>query len=814
MEYRKHAQWSFMPLLLCICIAIVESTGSVETLNQIAAKLGECPVECDCELRTDHVKRNTTRTLVVVKCSLGETPLDSVLQNVLANTTHLYVNGGHKRVGSITPGSFQRFINLKVLEIVSFEISKLSNDTFYGLASLETLIMKDNMKLVTLEACVFCPLRNLRHLSLWGCPRLSLRISTSDVPKALCGLNKATIETLILHRINKVEYKGSSYFLPRYLQCLHGSNLKSLDLSYNWISLIYAGLSNMLPHLEYITIAQNNIIGDYRAGFDIIKFTKLKRLILSYQNFYWDTFNDGDPNTEGDHPVFREQREKSINTTDLDISKIGRTLDEAIAKGDKVNSDNTVKDFAIDPYCSPFSFPLPKDLVEIKIDNFRPGLEIQRGICFAENSLRKLNVANANIPIFRGPVKGFNQLEELDMRHNLIGVREDIARDAFYFLPSLRVLLLGNNNLGRCLSNDTDGLTFSQLPKLEELDLSSNNIISLPSDMFKSLANLRKLNISGNKIVSFHVNFNHNPWMIVFDLSNNELRSLSAGNRETFDSLFNKHGELFHVDLTDNNFMCSCKSESSEYLKWFKETKPFLKSYDEYECFFSEDDATYRISNLDTNHYRTICDYANILIAKLVAGFVSLGIVIAITTKLIHFYRWRIRYWNFAFKQLWKRYRYKRYIEGHEIKYDAFVSFQNDDLNWIRNELCKNIEDTGDFKLCIHHRDFVVGEFILDNIVNAIQSSRQTIIVVSEKYLNSNYTHFELQMAYSMMIDKGVDIIIAVVLDPIEGLLRHPNMTSTLKRLLMQKTYIQWETHDFWERLKLKLNDKNRSFDI
>ena len=91
------------------------------------------------------------------------------------------------------------------------------------------------------------------------------------------------------------------------------------------------------------------------------------------------------------------------------------------------------------------------------------------------------------------------------------------------------------------------------------------------------------------------------------------------------------------------------------------------------------------------------------------------------------------------------------------------MAYHRDDSDWVRNELNKNLgvpdNDSEEniptkFKFCIHERDFLPGNTIEDNIVNAIENSRKTILVLSGNFLTSGWCEFELQMARMESVKK------------------------------------------------------------
>jgi hypothetical protein len=79
-------------------------------------------------------------------------------------------------------------------------------------------------------------------------------------------------------------------------------------------------------------------------------------------------------------------------------------------------------------------------------------------------------------------------------------------------------------------------------------------------------------------------------------------------------------------------------------------------------------------------------------------------------------------------------------------RYHAFISYADNDRRFVI-EMTKTLEKEYHLRLCIHHRDFIPGTGIAENITNAIHNSRQTVCIMTSYFLSSYWCMFELNMA-------------------------------------------------------------------
>ncbi|VDI69696.1 Hypothetical predicted protein [Mytilus galloprovincialis] len=164
----------------------------------------------------------------------------------------------------------------------------------------------------------------------------------------------------------------------------------------------------------------------------------------------------------------------------------------------------------------------------------------------------------------------------------------------------------------------------------------------------------------------------------------------------------------------------------------------------------------------------------------------------------IHFLYYKTKFKN--------RFRSTKHSENNlDYIYDAFVSYSDDDREFVLNDCIEHIENEGNSKLCVHQRDFVPGEDITDNILHAIESSRKTICIITRSFLQSYYCMFEFNMARMESIHSrnGKNILFLVFYEQ----LLPEELPLVLYEVIQKQTYIEFPNDEygnriFWEKIK------------
>ncbi|CAG2207994.1 Toll-like receptor 4 [Mytilus edulis] len=138
-------------------------------------------------------------------------------------------------------------------------------------------------------------------------------------------------------------------------------------------------------------------------------------------------------------------------------------------------------------------------------------------------------------------------------------------------------------------------------------------------------------------------------------------------------------------------------------------------------------------------------------------------------------------------------------------KYDAFISYANEDTDFIVNELIPNLERDENMTLCVHQRDFIAGEEITQNITDGIHQSKKIICILTRSFLDSYYCMFEFNMARmeSIYSRDGQNILFLVFYEQ----LRPKDLPLVILELVQKQSYIEYPNDEqgnvvFWEKLR------------
>ncbi|KAH3774340.1 hypothetical protein DPMN_175720 [Dreissena polymorpha] len=428
--------------------------------------------------------------------------------------------------------------------------------------------------------------------------------------------------------------------------------------------------------------------------------------------------------------------------------------------------------------------------------NFIYDLDIEFDFKPFDNSIQLMDISGNIFKSFTGYYGPLPRLEIMKMSRCSI---KTIGQNTLNY-TSLKVLELSHNELGSQMADQYRSNIFNMLPSLQYLDLSSNGITVLFNSTFEMLVSLVHLDVSNNNIERFEIRINTLCNLLALNLSVNSIHTLSTDIQHQLESN-EKNNSTFLVDLQDNSLSYDCDNE--EFLHWLLKHKNNMFGFDNYKFF---------ISGKNVLNAQEFCDDVGNLAARcksytavivicciVLATFISL-----VTGGVIYKNRWKLRYFMYMSKKRYFGYRrLPDYTVIENYKYDAFISYSEDKIRFIRDEFLPRVE-TEHVSLCLHQRDFLAGNAISDNIIQAIDSSRKTVVILSNSFLKSKWCMYEFNMARMESIySRGDSVSLVIVM--IEQV-PHSAMPLEMVRWIQDNNYIEYSTDNegnalFWDKL-------------
>ena len=269
-------------------------------------------------------------------------------------------------------------------------------------------------------------------------------------------------------------------------------------------------------------------------------------------------------------------------------------------------------------------------------------------------------------------------------------------------------------------------------------------------------------------------------------LQNNNLGGIGNAMREELEQL-----APVDVDLSGNPMLCDCNN--MDFVQWVQKVQHqinFIKG-DGYVC--KESNVEHLLLSMNTDDLRQRCDTNRPIVIAVSGTLVLVAIVILLFAAYRK--RWHLRHFIFRVHQMVK----VRQSNEQDIdyEYDAFILYsgEEEDRLWVHRVLLNTLEKDYGMKLHIHLRDFLVGEFIANNIANAIAKSRKTIAIITPNFVRSPWCVEEVHMAHAA----GPSQLHLVLYKHIPA--TEVEVPELIRHLLENKTYCEWVEDGQGERL-------------
>lgn len=335
---------------------------------------------------------------------------------------------------------------------------------------------------------------------------------------------------------------------------------------------------------------------------------------------------------------------------------------------------------------------------------------------------------------------------------------------------------------------DCRGTDLKELPLLPHttlvqtvLKVGNNSLSELPVvGEHPGYANVSALFLSDNKLTNLGSgdqlpdNLNH------LDVSRNSISVIS----EQFVEFLQMENNTMTLSLSGNPLACDCDALA---LLFFVRSNPQrVKDIGDVMCPRQK-------KALQQMEAFELCPSYVLLVSCVIGGLV---IVACLITVFYLMFQKELKIWLYNNNLcLW-------WVSEEELDkdktYDAFISYSHKDEELISKLLPKLESGPHPFRICLHDRDWLVGDCIPEQIVRTVDDSKRVIIVLSQHFIDSVWARMEFRIAYQATLqDKRKRIIIILYKE-----LEHMNgIDSELRAYLKLNTYLKWGDPLFWSKL-------------
>ncbi|KAJ6645619.1 Toll-like receptor 2 type-2, partial [Pseudolycoriella hygida] len=593
--------------------------------------------------------------------------------------------------------------------------------------------------------------------------------------------------------------------------------LRKLFLSHNYIDEIGTTVFVQIPHLMHLDLSHNTI-----------NESMLTRDALS-KTFEGIKFDNNFHFSDLQNLLFLDVSHSKVSIlstpsftsmpSSLRMLSLCYTTLSHIPDGMFANSSLQVLDLSGNPSLAYYSQggSLSNLSDSLQVLSMEDSMVKSLGLVCRLKNLKILQLEGNNInQISNATFDGLLSLEMLDLSSNHLS---NWYSRVFESNPNLRLLKLWNNNINLVTSAMLDDFS-----SLTYLALGNNDFIcncEMREFMDQAISNSRQVNSSMveqemptvtdtlNEIVAsgYEAMLNDNH-----AFSYNIRRRILQQYLATMDSSYENILETKRKNVKYNLQIYNPKTGQARRHKRDVQTLSntfnftfqlldFLET--NYQCINSSSNDYYNLSEIDSCADNRSLDIPDIrTISNKLIILLSVFFFILVSFLVVYYKWWYVRYFfviiknaailSYLGKEKIVQASSREEEDDEAYTYDVFVSYCEQNRDWIIDEFLPNIEHHRDIKVCLHERDFQVGLSILENIISCMDRSRCLLLIVSQSFLLSQWCQFEMHLAQHRLLETHRDQLILVLLEDIPKRKR----PKTLHYLMKTKTYIKWPLYE------------------
>ena len=643
--------------------------------------------------------------------------------------------------GFMFGNTFPQLRNLTEIQLYPRNSFRLRNDSFHALrySQIKSLYIDFSYFVYAVEPNIFSPFHHLKILTF----NIGMRCNIRQALRALYGLRGRRMEYLnlannILNNARATELREQDiYYLTT--MCIKRVDLSRCSIFRIPYSIAKSRFANCL---EEISIGNNDFQDD--DFFPIIS-------MLSYRNII--SFECSYP-TKSEVDVRHRRKAKSTIL---------------------VQSQRMIN----------FTLSCSMSLKKINITGFDLSQQHipREGIRFVGKGLEVLDMAFTKFGICQklgSPFIFDTRIKYLDLTN---WVCRHLVATFLNTIPTLETLIFRNAELSEGLSHDPNGILLKGLFKLRSLDMGSNRLTHIHDGLFlDQTKSLRTLSLRNNIFHHIPKAIQNAHQLTLLDMENNKLSSLSKTDIITLDQC----SESF-LKLSRNPFVCSC--ENLQMIKWLEENRNRILDFEYMNCTSGE---PLKSLSGEMRQFELKClgtfwlEFSASLCIALIVAIISSAIC----------YRYRV-YIEYMYLILVSS---KPKLDCDDrYGYDGFISYSAKDTDWVTQVLYKHLAHEMKLKICIHHKDFIPGRPIANEILRCIDESRKVIFVITRNFLESDWGNYELEMARIHAFRSGRSGLLLILKDD----LLIEEMPDLLKKMWWKVVCMKWPEQETSEERKL-----------
>uniref|UniRef100_A0A8D8UVF7 Protein toll n=1 Tax=Cacopsylla melanoneura TaxID=428564 RepID=A0A8D8UVF7_9HEMI len=662
---------------------------------------------------------------------------------------------------------FSNLPNLKKVDIRQTSIEELPFDLFWNSTKLATLSLTGHRKLKTITSELFRDCKELTILDLSDNGFESLPENVFGFLEKLTelNLNGNRLEKITEHMFDGIIKLEKLYLNKNKLKVIGPTSfdflreLIEIDLSHNMLTFdtdfSYSPLKSCV-NLETMQLSHNwisKIYEDWR-----ISFTRLQLLDLTWNNF---TIIHDDLHSIVSRDMTMDLSNNQISVVELENLEFVAEQQEDY---DQVPNKIILSENPIACNCSNYDLFLffnkkmsHKVYNMIRIDT--PKMILCKDSPYENRSLKSVNPETLRCPNEQCPLSCkctfapyYSRMTVDCSSANLTEMPQNLPVLYKNSRVSNIELILSNNSIRELTKNVSK--EYARL--VTDLDLSDNQV-SNGEEFIRRLLKLEKLDLSGNQLGSLSEEF------VNLTLASN------------ISSLF----------LSGNPWQCDCGI--TELFTFILDRPDIVKDSNKIMCNGNP------LNGMSTDYF---CPTLNpYFIASITLG--SLGVLFGLLVFLYYKFEREIKVWLFAHN--WLLCWVSEEDIDHDKEYDAFVCYSEEDYRFVVKTLIPELDKT--YKVCHHHRNFIGGSSIADQIYKSVHKSRRTVIVLTEHFVKSYWGMEEFRTAYAQAAKDKCPRIIVIIYKEVPP---QESMADEMKSYLNTYTYIKWGEKNnnwFWRQL-------------